>query len=99
MEQVMKFQTITTRVESDQLRRFDALSRARGQTRAEVVRIALDSYLHMSTAAPANLNRIAQTTEFMQIALDLLVSRDMPDKRDAIITTVAQRMEELHGGR
>jgi hypothetical protein len=97
--QVMKFQTITTRVESDQLRRFDALSRARGQTRAEVVRIALDSYLHMSTAAPANLNRIAQTTEFMQIALDLLVSRDMPDKRDAVITTVAQRMEELHGGR
>lgn len=95
----MKFQTITTRIESDQIRRLDALSRSRGQTRAEVLRIALDTYLHASNAAPANLNRIAQTTEYLQVAVDLIVSRDMPEKRDLIISTVATRMDQIHGGR
>ena len=95
----MKFQVITCRIEGNQLSRLDELSRSRGQTRAEVLRLALDTFLHSPDAPKANLNRIAQTTEFMQIALDLLVSRDMPERRDAILTTVAQRMEQLHGAR
>lgn len=46
-----------------------------------------------------NANRLAQTTEFMQIVADLIVTRDMPEKRDAILTAVAQRLEQFHGAR
>jgi metal-responsive CopG/Arc/MetJ family transcriptional regulator len=95
----MPLERISFRVDGRHLDRLDAICKIRGHSRAQAVRSAVEMFVRSPEWAPANFNRIAQTTEFMQIALDLLVSRDMPDKRDAIITTVAQRMEELHGGR
>jgi predicted transcriptional regulator len=95
----MPFQSITCRLDREQLRRLDLLSRTQGQTRAEVLRLALDTFLRSSHATPANTYRMAQTTEYMQAVADLLVNREMPEKRDAILATVAQRLDQFHGGR
>ena len=94
-----KSQRVTLRLSYANTEKLDAASRACGRPRNQLIHTAIENFLANQNAAPANLNRIAQTTEFMQIALDLLVSRDMPEKRDAILTTVAQRMEQLHGSR
>ncbi len=92
-------QRVTLRLSHTSAEKLDDASRASGRPRNELILTAIEHFLANQNAAPANLNRIAQTTEFMQIALDLLVSRDMPEKRDAILMTVAQRMEQLHGTR
>jgi uncharacterized protein (DUF1778 family) len=90
-------QRVTLRLSHDIAEQLDRASRVSGRPRNELIHNAIVHFLSNPEAAPANLNRIAQTTEFMQVALDLLVSRDMPEKRDAILYTVAQRMEQLHG--
>lgn len=92
-------QRVTLRLSHQSTRKLDEAAKASGRPRNELILAAIDRFLTNPPSEPANLNRIAQTTEFMQIALDLLVSRDMPEKRDAILKTVAHRMEQLHGAR
>lgn len=79
--------------------RLDTLARASGCHRATIIHNAVVAHLDHTARATMNANRLAQTTEFMQIVADLIVTRDMPEKRDAILTAVAQRLEQFHGAR
>lgn len=89
----------TISLSRDLVRRLDEEAREQGRARSDIIRNALDRFFAESINARASASRIAQTTEYMQIALDLIVSRDMPEKRDLIISTVATRMDQIHGGR
>ncbi len=78
-------------------RKLAEAARVRGRSRSELIRTAIEVYLASHADRPANPYRIAQTTEYMQLVADLLVSREMPEKRDGIMAAVAQRMEQFHG--
>jgi len=80
-------------------RRLADAARSRGRSRSELIRTAIEVYLASPADRPANAYRIAQTTEYMQLVADMLVGREMPDKRDAILSAVAQRMEQFHGAK
>jgi metal-responsive CopG/Arc/MetJ family transcriptional regulator len=88
----------TISLSRDLVRRLDEEAREQGRPRSDIIRNALDRFFAEGASTRASASRIAQTTEYMQVALDLIVSRDMPEKRDAIIATVAQRLEQFHGG-
>ena len=90
---------ITLRIDEAQLERLDRLGEERGQRRADLIRRALEKFLTFPDALPANTFRLAQTTEYIQVVADLLVSREMPEKRDVILATVRQRLEQHHGAR
>lgn len=87
----------TISLSQDHVRRLDKEAREQGRPRSDIIRNALDRFFAEGASARTSASRIAQTTEYMQIALDLIVSRDMPEKRDAILATVAQRLEQFHG--
>ena len=78
-------------------RKLAEAARVRGRSRSELIRTAIEVYLASHADRPANPYRIAQTTEYLQLVADLLVSREMPEKRDGIMAAVAQRMEQFHG--
>ena len=89
----------TCRLDIEQVRQIDAVGKARGLNRAETIRLAIDNFLRGPDSRFGNPYRIAQTTEYMQAVADLLLKQQMPEKRDAIIALVTQRLEQYHGTR
>jgi metal-responsive CopG/Arc/MetJ family transcriptional regulator len=89
----------TISLSQDHVRRLDEAADQHGRPRSEIIRNALDAFFDSDVKATLNASRLAQTTEFMQIVTDLIVTRDMPEKRDAILSAVAQRLEQFHGAR
>ena len=89
----------TISLSQDHVRRLDEAAHQHGRPRSEIIRNALDAFFDSDVKATLNASRLAQTTEFMQIVTDLIVTRDMPEKRDAILSAVAQRLEQFHGAR
>jgi predicted DNA-binding protein len=91
-------QRTAVRLSSKYIERLDLMAKAIGCPRATIIHNAIVAYVDAPAQITASAARLAQTTEYMQIVLDLIVSRDMPEKRDAILTTVVQRLEQFHGG-
>ena len=87
----------TFRLTAEYAHHLESLAAATGRPRAEIIRKALETYLDNRLEINRSSHRIAQTTEFIQVVMDLIVSRDMPDKRDAILAKVTQRLEQFHG--
>lgn len=92
-------QRVTIRLSHSSSAMLDHVTQSTGRSRNELIQNALDAFLAPQQSAPANFNRMAQTTEYMQVVADLVISREMPEKRDAILATVAQRLEKFHGSR
>lgn len=93
-----KRQRATVRLSRAYFERLDEMASALGCPRSTIIHNAVTAYLDRPAQALTSAQRLAQTTEYMQIVADLFVSRDMPEKRDAILATVAQRLEQFHGG-
>ena len=97
----------TVRLPSIIQHRIDSLALASGLTVAAVIRRAVEDFLvrvepvgpghNGLPAATPCLTRIALTTEFTQAAVDVLLRESMPEKRDEILLSVDQRMEQFHG--
>jgi metal-responsive CopG/Arc/MetJ family transcriptional regulator len=75
-------------------RQIDQLCVERGTTRAAFIRDAVIKVLDDKTDSA----RVALTTEFSQVALDVLIDQHAPDRRADILATVQQRLEKYHGG-
>lgn len=90
---------LTLRLSPSSTEMLDAMSRTTGRTRNELVHDAVEQFITGPNAATANLNRIAQTLEFLQIAIDHVHKRDLEPVRDGIMLNVAKRMELFHGTR
>lgn len=91
----------TVRLPSSIQQQIETLARARGISGVDVVRSAVEEYLRRvktdRESAGINLQRLALITEFAQAGVDVLL-RQLPDhKRDEVIRTVEQRMEQFHG--
>jgi Arc/MetJ-type ribon-helix-helix transcriptional regulator len=97
MEQ--KFLRTSVQLSEHHLRRVDDHCIVKGTTRSAVLRDALNAYLEQQENPKANFERMAMTLEFTQVAIDILIRKQAPDRRDDILTTVDERMELYHAGR
>lgn len=90
---------VTLRLTAYAVEQLELESKKRGLPRNRVIQEAIDRGLAPPEANAANLNRIAQTLEFLQIAIDHVHKRDLEPVRDVIMLNVAKRMEQHHGAR
>lgn len=81
----------------DVLERLSDFASGTGVTKAEHIRAAVAQYLDFHSGKAANLQRLAELSEFNQLVLDQLIRRDFPDLRDKILDAVDERMEKFHG--
>ncbi len=81
----------------DVLERLSDFASGTGVTKAEHIRAAVVQYLDFHSGKAANLQRLAELSEFNQLVLDQLLRRDLPGLRDKILDAVDERMEKFHG--
>lgn len=70
--------------------------RLRGINRTALIRTAVSEYLDRHESVAANFKRIAMMTEFTQLAVDILVREQAPNRREDIVAAVQERMERYH---
>ena len=88
----------TLRLPASLAERLDAYAAASGSTKSEVIRAAVDQYLGFHAGRGANPNRVAELCEFNQLVLDLILRRDFPDKREAVMDALNSRLDKYHVG-
>jgi predicted transcriptional regulator len=91
-------QHITLRLSGEMATRLAGLGAKTGLTRTDLIRLAIDQYLDFHAGRSVNLHRLAEITEFCQLALDQWLRQAAPEQRGAIIDAVIARMDEFHAG-
>ena len=87
----------TVRLNRQQHDRILALATEQNCNPSEVIRAAVDAYLGTATLLTSSHRRLARISEFMQLALDVIISEQYPEFRDRIIANADQRLEQYHG--
>lgn len=77
----------------------DGIAASLGTPRSAVIRLAIDEYVAHHEARGANLNRVAMTSEFSQLALASLLKHFKLGTEPAILAEVEQRMGKYHAAR
>jgi predicted DNA-binding protein len=90
-----------TRVTSNRLGRglvakLDAMASETDKSRGTLIREALEAHIYSVKNPKADLYRIATTTEFSQIVLDVLIKHFRPETYDQVLEHQAKRMEQYH---
>jgi predicted DNA-binding protein len=78
------------------LAEIDSFSKPSGLNRAEFIRRAVDAHIAELKNPKADLYRIATTTEFTQIVLDVLIKHFRPETYDQVLEHLSKRMEQYH---
>ncbi len=78
------------------LAEIDALSKPSGLNRAEFIRRAVDAHIAQLKNPPVDLYRMATTSEFGQIVLDILIKHFRPETYDQVLEHLAKRMDQYH---
>lgn len=91
-------QHITLRLSDEMAGRLAALGGKTGLTRTDLIRLAVDQYLDFYAGRSVNLHRMAELTEYCQLALDQLLHAAAPDQRGRIVEAVIERMDQYHAG-
>lgn len=73
------------------------IARQSNVTPSDIIRRAVASYLKFQKNGFWNPSRIAETCEFNQLAIAVLLGKIAPDELDAIINAVRERMDKYHG--
>ncbi|AKH18664.1 hypothetical protein CA223_20225 [Sphingomonas koreensis] len=87
----------TVRLNRQQHDRILALATEQNCNPSEVIRAAVDAYLGTATLLTSSHRRLARISEFMQLALDVIISEQYPEFRDRIIANADKRLEQYHG--
>lgn len=87
----------TVRLNRQQHDRILALATEQNCNPSEVIRAAVDAYLGTATLITSSHRRLARISEFMQLALDVIISEQYPEFRDRIIANADKRLEQYHG--
>ena len=85
------------RLERTQWDRLVALGEQRDQTPTELIRAAVDAYLGTVSMLSSSHRRLARLSEFVQIAVDILIREQYPEYRDRIVAEADKRLEQYHG--
>ena len=87
----------TVRLNRQQHDRILALATEQNCNPSEVIRAAVDAYLGTATLLTSSHRRLARISEFMQLALDVIISEQYPEFRDRVIANADTRLEQYHG--
>lgn len=87
----------TVRLDRQQHDRILALAIEQNCNPSDVIRAAVDAYLGTATLLTSSHRRLARISEFMQLALDVIISEQYPEFRDRIIANADKRLEQYHG--
>ena len=72
-------------------------AKQRRQTPGQFIQFTVDAYFNMLGGSGANFKRIAELTEYNQLALDRIMRRDFPDLIDPLLNAVRERLATHHG--
>lgn len=64
---------------------------------AEYIRHVLEGHFEKTEGSGANLRRIAELSEYTQLAVDRIMRRDFPDLIDPLLNAVRERLATHHG--
>lgn len=64
---------------------------------SDVIRAAVDAYLGTANVLTSSHRRLARISEFMQLALDVIISEQYPEFRERILANTDRRLEQYHG--
>ncbi|WP_210358963.1 hypothetical protein [Sphingomonas beigongshangi] len=87
----------TVRLDRQQHDRIVALATEQNCNPSDVIRAAVEAYLGTATLLTSSHRRLARISEFMQLALDVIISEQYPEFRDRIIANTDKRLEQYHG--
>ncbi|MFL0418520.1 hypothetical protein ACH0CP_13105 [Sphingomonas sp. 179-I 2A4 NHS] len=87
----------TVRLDRQQHDRIVALASEQNCNPSDVIRAAIEAYLGTATLLASSHRRLARISEFMQLALDVIISEQYPEFRDRIIANTDKRLEQYHG--
>ena len=77
--------------------RIEGLARNQDYNPSDVIRAAVNAYLATSNMTALSSRRMARISEFMQLALDVIISEQYPEFRERIIANADKRLEQYHG--
>ena len=86
----------SVRLDRQQHERLVALAVAQQCSPSDVIRSAVEAYLGAAVLSVSN-RRLARIGEFLQLALDVIISEQYPEFRDRIIAHTDKRLEQYHG--
>lgn len=86
------------RMSNDIWDRVDARAASAGCTPTDIVREALERHLRDAHILDESRRRHLRITEYMQLALDVIVRKEHPEMRDRLIEEADRRMKMHHGG-
>jgi hypothetical protein len=87
----------TVRFEREQYDRILALAADQNCKPSEVIRTAVETYLGGAAVVTNSHRRLARISEFLQLAIDVMISEQYPEYRDRIIANTDKRLEQYHG--
>ena len=87
----------TVRLDRRQHERIQALALEQHCSPSEIIRSAVDAYLGTASLLTSSHRRLARIGEFMQLALDVIISEQYPEFRERIIANADKRLEQYHG--
>ena len=77
--------------------RIEALADKRNCKPSDVIRAAVNAYLATANMTALSSRRMARISEFVQLALDVIISEQYPEFRERIIANTDKRLEQYHG--
>jgi metal-responsive CopG/Arc/MetJ family transcriptional regulator len=77
--------------------RIEALADKRNCKPSDVIRAAVVAYLADSALDATSHRRLARISEFLQLAVDVMISEQYPEYRERIIANTDKRLEQYHG--
>lgn len=77
--------------------RIEALADKRNCKPSDVIRAAVVAYLADTALDVTSHRRLARISEFLQLAVDVMISEQYPEYRERIIANTDKRLEQYHG--
>lgn len=87
----------TVRFDPRVCERIEALASKQHCNPSDVIRAAVDAHLAATNMTVLSSRRLARISEFMQLALDVIISEQYPEFRERIIANTDKRLEQYHG--
>ena len=87
----------SVRLDRLQYERLVALAISQRCSPSDLIRSAIEAYLGTTAVLSVSGRRMARISEFLQLALDVIISEQYPEFRDRIIAHTDKRLEQYHG--
>jgi predicted DNA-binding protein len=85
------------RLDPSHYERLELMATERGTHVAALIRLAVSQFLNGANTLSQSELRDLRVAEYSQIALDIIIRENHPDRRDAMVEETDRRMARYHG--